>query len=79
MTKQVKANAKQFSNDTKVAIKNGTRLIESLALLFVAGFTIYGVYQYDPSTLVFYAGVVSGFIIGLRGSYEFLRHLARKD
>lgn len=78
MTEQVKKNAKALSKDTKTAIRNFIRLVESAALLVVSVFAIYGAYHYNVAHALFVTLVVAGVIIGLRGSSEFLKYLAQK-
>jgi hypothetical protein len=75
----MKDKLKSVRKDTVTAYHNGVRLVEALALLAVAGYTIY---QNLPSrhdvTVISALLLFAGFVIALRGGYEFLRHLAQK-
>jgi len=69
--------------DNKTASRNFIRLVESVALIIVAGFTyLVATGKVDPHTMgrVSHDIVVgaSGFI-ALRGAYEFWRRMANKD
>ena len=68
-----------FFGEAKVVTRNFNRLAEAVALLAVAGYTIY---QNLPAQHDVTAGSVllltAGGVIGLRGAYEFLKHLAQK-
>lgn len=79
MVKQIKENMEHVVTDSTKVIKNTLRLIESAALLIVAVYAIYGAYHYEMSQGLKYVLIVAGVVIGLRGSYELLRHLAEKD
>lgn len=70
---------KEAKKDVVTLYKNLQKLIESAALLIVAVFAIYGAYNYELNQAIKYALLIAGVIIGLRGSWELLRHLAEKD
>lgn len=55
------------------------RLIEATALIIVSGYSIYGAYNYVTHIWVQRILLGAAAIIALRGSYEFLRYLARRD
>lgn len=70
---------KEAKKDVVTLYKNLQKLIESAALLIVAVFAIYGSYNYQLNQTIKYALLIAGVIIGLRGAWELLRHLAEKD
>lgn len=70
---------KEAKKDIVTLYKNLQTLIESAALLIVAVFAIYGSYNYQLNQTIKYALLIAGVIIGLRGAWELLRHLAEKD
>lgn len=78
MTDKVKQSAKTLSKDTKVAIHNFVRLIESAALLTVASYAFYAAHQHDFQGIGYKLLTVASVLIGLRGAEQFLRHLANK-
>lgn len=65
--------------DAKVVSHNFTRLAEAAALIAVASYTIYKNLPANHDVTVATALLlVAGAIIGLRGAWEFLAHLAQK-
>ena len=70
---------KEARKDVVTLYRNLQKLVESAALLIVSTFAIYGSYNYQLNEAIKYALLVAGVIIGLRGAWELLRHLAEKD
>lgn len=78
MTKEVKAKSLALSKDTKTVVKNLTSLVEALALLTVSVYSGYEAYSHDFNTLGYKLLTVAAVLIGIRGSEQFLKHLANK-
>lgn len=79
MKEKISTSVKQTSTDIKTITKNGTRLIEALALLIVAGYAIINTLPSTRGVTVASAVLLTaGLIIFLRGTAEFLKHLANK-
>lgn len=74
----MKNKFKDVQKDTATVYHNGTRLIEALALLAVAGYTIYQNWPSRTDTLVASILLFCGLVIALRGAVEFFKHLAQK-
>ena len=71
---------KNLHNDTKVTIRNSARLVESAALLIVAFYNYTTAYHAPSiSSLELRIRLAASVVIGLRGAYELLRHLANKE
>lgn len=77
-SKQIEVK-KLSMKDISTSWRNLVRLVESAALLVVAIYAIYGAYHYKVSSWLADVLIVAGVIIGLRGAWELLRHLAEKD
>lgn len=75
---KVSGRTDEIRDTAIVVVKNLERLVEAVALLIVAGFAIFAVYHYGVSLWFKYLLLTAGMVIGVRGSIEFLRHLAQR-
>lgn len=78
MVAQAKETVSQIAVDTKTAAKNFVRLIEAASLLTVGSYSVYAAYHAKMTSWAASGLTVAAVIIGVRGAYEFLRHLANK-
>lgn len=76
--KKLKDTIQQVSSNTKITLRNAAQLVEAIALLVVGVYSAYSIYHSKISAWLFKVVLVSAVIIGLRGAYELLRHLANK-
>ena len=75
----VKVKTVETVKTTARIVKNAEYLVQAIALIIVSVFAVYAAKKLNLPTFGYYTVIGSAAVIGLRGSYEFIRFLNKGE